>query len=52
MLDLTRIWNDRGIRKDVKIKLLQTLVWTVMTYRAEGWTMKKADEQRIESAEM
>jgi hypothetical protein len=52
MLDLTHVWNDRGIRKGVKIKLLKTLIWTVMTYGAEGWTVKKADDQRIEAAEM
>ena len=27
-------------------------MWTVLTYGAEGWTLKKADEKRVESAEM
>ena len=51
MLDLVPIWKDRGINKDLKMKLVRSLVWTVLT-GAEGWTRKKADEKRIESAEM
>ena len=51
MLDLVPIWKGRGINKDLTIKLvgLRSLVWTVLTYGAEGWTLKKADEKRIES---
>ena len=52
MLDLVPIWKDRGINKDLKMKLVRSLVWTVLTYGAEGWTLKKADVKRIESAEM
>ena len=28
------------------------MVWTVLVYVAEGWTLTKADEKRIESAEL
>ena len=34
------------------MKLVRSLVWTVLTYGAGGWILKKADEKRIESAEM
>ena len=34
------------------MKLVRSLVWTVLSYGAESWTLKKADEKRIESAEM
>ena len=44
MLDLVPIWKDRGINKDLKMKLVRSLVWTVLTYGAEGWTLTKADE--------
>ena len=50
MLDLVSIW--RGINEDLKMKLIRSLVWTVLTYGAEGWTLTKADEKRIESAEL
>ena len=46
MLDLVPIWKDRGITKDLKMKLVRSLVWTVLTYGAEGWTLTKADEKR------
>ena len=41
MLDLVPIWKDRGINKDLNMKLVRSLVWTVLTYGAEGWTPKK-----------
>ena len=52
MLDFVQIWKDRGINKDLKMKLLRSLVWTVLTYGAEGWTLTKADEKRTQSAEL
>ena len=38
------IWKDRNSRQRLQVQLLQTLIWTVVTYGAEGWTVKKADE--------
>ena len=34
------------------MKLVRSLVWTVLTYGAEDWTLTKADEKRIEWAEL
>ena len=48
MLDLVPIWKDRGITKDLKMKPVRSLVWTGLTYVAEGWT----DGKRIQSAEL
>ena len=45
ILDLVPIWKDKGINRDLKMKLVRSLVWTVFTYDAEGWTLKKADEK-------
>ena len=44
-LDLVPIWRDREMNKDLTM-------WTVLTYGAECWTLTKADEKRIESAEL
>ena len=41
MLDLVPIWKDRGINKDLKMKLVRSLVCIVLTCGAEGWTLKK-----------
>ena len=34
MIDLVPIWKDRGINKDLKMKRVCSLVWTVVTYGA------------------
>ena len=40
-MELDTIWKDRGIRKELKMKLVKALIWPVITYVAEGWTLKK-----------
>ena len=52
MLELTNTWKVRAIPKKVKVKLMKTLVWTVMVYGAEGLTLRKSDEKKIRGAEM
>ena len=44
-MELDTIWKDRGIRKELKMKLVKALIWPVITYGAEGWTLKKYDER-------
>ena len=51
-VQLTNLWKDRTIPKCLKMKLLKCLVWPVMLYGCETWTMKKEEEKKIESAEM
>jgi hypothetical protein len=52
MLDLAAIWNDKNLTICLKMKLVKTLVWSVLLYGAESWTLLKADENRIMAAEM
>ena len=47
MLDLVQIWKDVAINKDLKMKLVRSLLWTALT-----WALTKADEKRIQSAEL
>ena len=51
-MELDTIWKDRGIRKQLNMKLVKALIWPVITHGAEGWTLKKDDEIRLEAAEM
>ena len=51
-VELNNIWKDKSINVQLKLKIMKCLVWTIMTYGAEGWTIKGRDEQRIEAAEM
>ena len=52
MVQLTNIWKDRGIQATLKMKLLKCLIWSVVLYGSEAWTLRKADKNRIEAAEM
>ena len=45
-------YADRGIRKELKMKLIKALIWPAITYVAEGWTLNKDDERRLEADEM
>ena len=52
MVELNNIWKDKSINVQLKLKIMKCLVWTIMTYGAEGWTIKRKDEQRIDATEM
>ena len=49
---LASIWKSRSIRLKNKVGILRTLVWPVVTYGCEAWTLKQADIKRIEAFEM
>ena len=46
------LWKDRSIPVALKMRLVKTLVWTVLSYGAEAWTLKVRDERKITSMEM
>ena len=52
MVQLNTIWKDRGITKDLKVKILKCLIWPVVLYGCEAWTLKKDDENKLNAAEM
>ena len=52
MCELTTLWKDRSIPVALKRKLVKTLVWTVLSYGTEAWTLKVRDERKITSMEM
>ena len=52
MTELNNIWKDRNIPLQLKIRLLRCLIWPVVMYGCEAWTLRKADENRLEAAEM
>ena len=47
MCELTTLWKDRSIPVALKMRLVKTLVWTVLSYGAEAWTLKVRDERKI-----
>ena len=41
-----------GLNRDIKKTMVKALIWSVMLYGAETWTMRKEDVKRIEAFEM
>jgi hypothetical protein len=51
-MKLTKFWRDRNISKVTKIRLIHTLVFPVVLYRSETWTLNANSWKRIEAFEM
>ena len=49
---LDPLWRSRAISPPLKARLIQTLVWPIVTYGAEAWTLTKDLRGNIEAFEM
>ena len=49
---LKRIFKDRGIRLTTAIMIVQRLVFPIILYGAETWTIKKSDRKTIDAFEL
>lgn len=49
---LNSIMKDRGIPIRTKVRVISSMVFPIVTYGSESWTLKKADERRIQAFEM
>ena len=52
MTNLDNILKSRDITLPRKVCLVKTMVFPVVTYGCESWTIKKADCQRIDAFEL
>ena len=52
MSNLDSILNSRDITLPTKVHLVKALVFPVVTYGCESWTIKKAEHQRIDAFEL
>ena len=52
MTSLNSISKSRDITLATKIHLVKAMVFPVVTYRCEGWTIKKAEHRRIDAFEL
>ena len=52
MTNLDSILKSRDITLPTKVCLIKALVFPVVMYRCESWTIKKADHQRIDAFEL
>ena len=52
MTNLERILRSRDITLSTKVHLVKAMVFPVVMYGCEGWTIKKAECQRIDAFEL
>ena len=52
MTNLNRILKSRDITLPTKVHLVKAMVFPVVMYGCERWTMKKAEHQRIGAFEL
>ena len=52
MTNLDSILKSRDITLTTKVHLVKTLVFPVVMYGCESWTIKKAEHQRIDAFEL
>ena len=49
MTNLDSILKSRDINLPTKVHLVKAMVFAVVMYGGEGWTIKKAEHQRIDA---
>ena len=52
MTNLDSVLKSRDITLPAKVHIVKTMVFSVVTYSCENWTIKKAEHQRIDAFEL
>ena len=52
MTNLNSIFKSRDITLPTKVRLVKAMVFPVVTYGCEGWTVKKAERRRIDASQL
>ena len=52
MTNLDSIFKSRDITLPTKVRLVKAMVFPVVMYRCESWTIKKAEHGRIDGFEL
>ena len=52
MTNLDSIFKSRDITSPTKVHLVKAMVFPVVMYGCESWTVKKAEHQRIDAFEL
>ena len=52
MTNLDSILKSRDITLPTKVRLVKAMVFPVVTYRCESWTVKKVEHRRIDAFEL
>jgi len=51
MVKLTKMLKNKSLSTVTKLRLMEALVWPVMSYGCESWTLKLEEEKRIQAFE-
>ena len=52
MTNLDRVLKSRDVTLPTKVHLVKAMVFPVVMYECESWTIKKAEHQRIDAFEL
>ena len=52
LTNLDSIFKSRDMTLPTKVRLVKAMVFTVVMYGCESWTVKKAERQRIDAFEL
>ena len=52
MINLESILKNRDITLPTKVCIVKAMIFPVVMYRYESWTIKKAEHQRIDAFEL
>ena len=52
MTNLDSIFKSRDITLPMKVRLVKAVVFPVVMYECDSWTVKKAEHQRIDAFEL
>ena len=52
MTDLDSIFKNRNITLPTKVYVVKAMIFPVVMYRCESWTLKKTDCQRMDAFEL
>ena len=52
MIKLDSILESRGITLSTKVRLVKAMVFSVVMYGCDSWTIKKAEHQRTDAFEL
>ena len=52
MINLDSILKSRDITLPTKVYLVKAMIFAVVMYGCESWTIKKAEHQRIDASEL
>ena len=52
MINLDSVLKNRDITLPIKVHIVKAMVFPVVMYGCESWTIKKAEHQRIDAFEL